>query len=279
MNIDAIKYRLTSLASEEKIAVQVLYDRYFQERFLYRLSISPYREQFILKGGTLLYAWQGIIARPTRDIDLLGRHISGDFMTLKQVFNEILTIEVKEDAVLFDFSSLTLEEITKEGNYKGIRIKAKATLGNVIHKLQVDIGFGDVLTGGGAELVYPTLLDMPAPQLKAYSVEVVIAEKLEAIISLGELNSRMKDFYDVYQLLKKNEYQAPLLKKSIRNTFQARETVLSAKHPVFEKAFTENEKRKMMWEAFLRKSNITSGLAFETVVRFIEEKLKAEELF
>ena len=120
---------------------------------------------------------------------------------------------------------------------------------------------------------------MPAPQLKAYSVEVVIAEKLEAIISLGELNSRMKDFYDMYQLLKKNEYQAPLLKESIRNTFQARETVLSPKHPVFEKAFTENEKRKMMWEAFLRKSNITSGLAFETVVRFIEEKLKAEELF
>jgi predicted nucleotidyltransferase component of viral defense system len=199
--IASIQYQLKQLAVAEGKAYQLVLTRYFQERLLFRLAASAYSNQFCLKGGTLLYAVEQQKSRPTLDIDLLAMGLSRETDRLPQIFSEIGGIDYEMDGVVFDTATLTAEPITKAGPYPGVRLKLPVSLGNIRQPLQIDVGFGDIVTPAPVRMSYPTLLAMEQPQILAYSLETVIAGKFDAMIDLAEINSRMKDFYDVYRLL------------------------------------------------------------------------------
>ena len=170
--------------------------QYFQERFLYRLSVSPYREHFILKGALLFFLYDAHRLRPTKDIDLLGRAQSNDLKNIREVVQQIAQIEVP-DGVVFTKESTTVEIIKESEEYSGVRVKIEAKLTSARQTLQIDIGFGDRIVPGPVEIEFPVILDQPAPRIKGYSKESVISEKLEAIVRFNFLTSRMKDFYDI----------------------------------------------------------------------------------
>jgi len=167
----------------------------------------------------------------------------------------ICQIGCEEDSVQFLSETITTSEIRKEGGYSGISPKIDGRLGNIRQISQIDIVFGDVVTPAPVEMAYPTLLPMPSPQILAYSVETVIAEKFEAMISLAAQNSRMKDFYDVYGLLERRNIREDVLSEAIQNTFSQRKTPFQKNHVVFTEEFAKNTKRQEEWKSFLRKMN------------------------
>lgn len=276
-HIHSIKSRLKNIAEKEKQTYQLTLIRYFTERLIYRLSISSFKNHFCLKGGALLYALEQESSRPTMDLDLLGVHIANEQAKLKTVFQRITQMTCEADGVQFLSDAITTSEIRKEGRYSGIRLKIEGRLGNIRQILQIDIGFGDIVTPAPLEMTYPTLLPLPSPQIMAYSVETVIAEKFEAMISLAAQNTRMKDFYDVFRLLQKPDYQIVTLSDAIYNTFQQRETPFEKDPIVFSKDFAESPKRRLEWNAFLRKMNkhITlEVIDFRVVMAAIIERLQ-----
>jgi predicted nucleotidyltransferase component of viral defense system len=276
-SIASIKSRLTNIAQKEKQTYQLILIRYFTERLIYRLSISDFKNHFCLKGGALLYAFEQETSRPTMDLDLLGLHISNEQLKLKTVFQTISQIACEVDSVIFLSDAITTSEIQKEGRYLGIRLKIEGRLGNIRQMLQVDIGFGDIVTPAPIEMTYPTLLSMPSPQIMAYSIETVIAEKFDAMINLATQNTRMKDFYDVFRLLQNDSYREDVLIDAISNTFQQRATPFEKNPVVFTQDFAENAKRLFQWNTFLRKMNkhvTLEDIDFRTVMAVIIERLK-----
>ena len=269
----SIQHQLKQLAVAEKKAYQLILTRYFQERLLFRLATSPYEAQFCLKGGTLLYAIEQQKSRPTLDIDLLALGLTRETDRLPAIFREIGRVRYETDGVHFDTTRLTAEPITKVGPYPGVRLKLPASLGNIRQVMQIDIGFGDVVTPAPVPMSYPTLLAMEPPQLLAYSLETVIAEKFDAMIDLAEINSRMKDFYDVHQLLSGDRYTDTTLVEAIRQTFRWRQTMVSANHPLFSPGFSRDPRRNSQWQAFLRKTGLADSLAFIEVMDLITVKL------
>ena len=189
------------------------------------------------------------------------------------MFTEIGSIEYDADGVTFDTQTLSAIPITNEGTYPGIRIKIAASLGNIRQVMQVDIGFGDVVTPAPTRMEYPTLLAMDSPQVQAYSIETIIAEKFEAMIDLAQINSRMKDFYDVYRLLQGGQYEESTLNQAITNTFTWRQTVAEPAHPLFTDDFATDYKRTGQWTAFLRKLGLNTRLEFTEVMKTITQKL------
>ncbi len=266
--VASIQDRLKNIARSEQKNFQLLLIRYFQERVLYRLSRSSYREHFCLKGGALLYALEMEKSRPTMDLDLLGLRLSRREADFHSIFRSILKMVYEEDGVSFDLDTITTEEIAKEGHYNGIRIKVMARLGNIRQNMQVDIGFGDFVTPAPVQMKFPTLLEMDAPELLAYSPETVIAEKFEAMIDLAESNSRMKDFYDLFRLLQPGRHDPDILREAISNTFRTRETAFVSGHILFTDAFSSDEKRMLQWQSFLAKSKLEE-LTFQEVHRTI----------
>ncbi len=221
----SIRTRLLNLAKEEKQEYMKVLVRYLHERLLFRISASPYKCHFLLKGSSLLFALDGFKARPTIDIDLLGERISNDRENLKEVFQKVCGIECDEDGVTFDAASLELEPIAVEKKYPGTCVKVVAHLDTIVQQVSVDIGFGDVVTPYPLSLDYPLLLpDVPAVELYAYSLETLIAEKFHAMVDRDESNSRMKDFFDVYQLFTYHEIDRILLAEAIASTFKNRNT-------------------------------------------------------
>lgn len=271
--IASIQGKLKVIAQEEKKVYQLILTRYFQERLLFRIFLSAHGQNFCLKGGALLLALQREKSRPTLDIDLLGMRISNDQDTLLRVFLEVCAVPYQEDGVTFDLDTLTASEITKEGNYNGTRIKIAANLGNIRQIMQIDIGFGDIITPAPVRMDYPTLLPMECPVVQAYSVESIIAEKFEAMIDLAELNSRMKDFYDLYRLLSGTSHDRFILTDAIINTFTRRHTAYQEGHPVFSDAFAGETKRNRQWIAFLKKSFLDETIPFPEVMRIITSEL------
>lgn len=271
--IASIQGRLKVVAQAEKKVYQLILTRYFQERLLFRIFLSVHGQNFCLKGGALLFALQRERSRPTLDIDLLGMRISNDQNTLLCVFREVCAVPYQEDGVTFDLDTLKASEITKEGNYNGTRIKIAANLGNIRQIMQIDIGFGDIITPAPVRMDYPTLLAMECPVVQAYSVETVIAEKFEAMIDLAELNSRMKDFYDLYRLLSGKSHDRAVLTDAIINTFTRRQTAYQAGHPVFSDAFARDTKRNGQWKAFLKKSFLDETIPFAEVMHVISSEL------
>lgn len=192
----SVRARLLNIARDNNIPYQQLITRYFQERILSRLSKSSFRDNFILKGGALLYAYKGEFSRPTLDLDFMGENISREKETLVSAFQEIFR-GVSEDGVMFDEESLKVEDITVENKYPGVRIEILGTMGSVRQYVSIDICFGDIIIPSPQDLSFPTLLDRQEINIKSYTLETVVAEKLQTMTDRYVNNSRMKDFYDV----------------------------------------------------------------------------------
>ena len=251
----SIKARLINIARAEEIDFDFLLLRYFQERFLYRLAISEFSDRFILKGGLLLICLKMPMSRPTKDIDFLAEEIKNDPVELEHIFRSITAISCN-DGVKFISSSLISEKIKENADYEGIRIKVDATLGQARKKLQMDIGFGDVIIPRAIQMEFPTLLEEKPPRIKVYSIESIISEKFEAMVKLAMINSRIKDFYDIYNLSVNYNFQSDRLKKAIESTFQRRKTIIPDNLLVFRLEFHRDEEKQRQWSAFLRKSRL-----------------------
>jgi hypothetical protein len=217
------------------------------ERFLYRLSRSVHASRFILKGALMLRVWHAPEARPTMDIDLLGR-TSNEEADLIVRFREILAVEVEPDCLVFDSNSLRAEPITEDADYQGIRIRFRGMLDSARVVLQVDIGFGDIVYPEPEFSDLPTMLEFPAPKLLGYSRESAVAEKFEAMVKHGRLNSRMKDFYDVWLLSRQFDFDGEKLAEAIRLTFARRKAVIPAKPSAFAQDFIDA--KQVQWTAF-----------------------------
>ena len=254
----SVRERLANQARAQQRPFQELLQYYAMERFLYRLSRSRHADEFILKGALLMTAWQAPLARSTMDIDLLGR-TSNELDHIRTVFTGLCDIESEPDGVFFDSKSVKVARIKEDADYEGTRVRFHATLARARIPMQIDIGFGDVVVPNVATIEYPTLLEFPAPVLRAYPKETVIAEKLEALTILGALNSRMKDFYDLWALSRLYAFEGSVLLKAIQATFARRETVIEATPFGLEEEFANDSGRSMQWTAFLRRSRIASA--------------------
>ena len=271
----SVKERLLNVSREEHYSSQLLLSRYFQERMLYRLSVSEYKDKFILKGGALLYAHDGFQARPTLDIDFMARRVSNDTENIKSVFQKICQIECEEDGVTFDGDTIETGEIAVTKDYKGVRLSLVAHLDTVKQRISMDIGFGDVITPFPQHLAFPALIDsVPDTTILAYSLETVVAEKFQAMISLSLGNSRMKDFFDVYQILTRQEIDSEILGEAIKATFANRDTKYVENHPLFTEEFFADTNRTLYWEGFLRRIKFSESLPFDTVGILIRDKLQ-----
>lgn len=271
----SVKTRLLNLMNETGYKYMYLLARYFNERLLYRVSVSQYKDNFLLKGGSLLYAMDGLNARPTIDVDFMAERISRDRELLTKVFQEILGIVCDEDGVTFDTENITMEPITVEKKYPGTRFFFTAHMDSIIHKMSVDIGFGDVVTPYPASIDFPLLLpNIPSVNLQAYSLETVIAEKFHTMLDRDEYNSRMKDFFDCYQLLTKRELDDETLYDAIKATFHNRELEYNPKLKLFTAEFVNDSNRQMQWKLFLRKIQWKEELNFNVVMQVITDRLK-----
>lgn len=225
--------------------------RFALERLLYRLSISAHAERFVLKGAMLLTTWFDDPLRPTRDLDLLGFG-DPDPDAMQATFAEIMAIEV-DDGVLYNTDTLRVDRIREVVDYGGVRLRAIADVGGARVPVAIDVGFGDVMEPGAELLDYPTLLDQPAPKLRAYARETVIAEKLQAMVALGRANSRMKDFYDIWLLATNFSFEDDRLACAIKATFERRETPIPDQLPdALTSDFGKDPTKVQQWEAFKR---------------------------
>ncbi len=250
----SIHQRLLNYAREQKEDPNLVFIRYAMERLLYRLSRSPYCERFVLKGAMIFVLWTGQAHRPTRDLDLMGTGDASD-EGLIQVFREIVRTEVEADGLTFDIEGISIAEIREAQEYPGKRLKIPAKLGNTMLNLQVDIGFGDTITPDAAKVDYPTLLDLPAPKILAYPHETVVAEKLQAMVALGTVTSRMKDFYDLWIISRTFAFTGPILTQAIIATFKRRNTPIPKTDPApLRKAFAQNTTKQAQWKAFLTRN-------------------------
>ena len=227
----SVRARLLARARAEKTDFQILLTRYALERLLYRLSVSDQRERFVLKGAMLFAIWQDDPFRPTRDLDLLG-HGDSDPATVAAAIRSICSVEVPDDGVVFDVAGIEAAPIRGDDEYPGVRVRTGATIAGARLPIQIDVGFGDVITPEAIEIEYPALLDAPAPILRAYPPETVVAEKTEAIVSLGIGNSRMKDFYDLWTIAQTFAFEGDDMAEAIRRTFERRRTPLPEQVPV-----------------------------------------------
>ena len=263
----SVKARLKTLAGKRGEEFNLLLTRYGIERLLYRLSQSQYADKFLLKGAMLFAVWDIKTHRPTQDLDLLGFGPT-EKEKLARVFREVLETPVPADGLVFDPDSVRAEEIREDDAYGGIRIRLMSRLGKAKVPIQIDVGAGDMVTPAPENSVFPALLDFPAPHIRSYSVYTVVAEKFEAMVKLGITNSRMKDFYDLWFLSRRFEFDGDTLRQAIHATFARRQTVLSDELPFpLTDAFAKNETKQTQWAAFLRRNGLTGqSLQFVDVV-------------
>lgn len=231
------------------------------ERFLYRLSVSQYSDRFVLKGAALFRVWDDLEARPTRDVDLGGSGDS-DPGAVAETFRKICEQEVPPDGIVFDARTVETEATREMARYDGVRVRLTGLLDAARVPVRIDVGFGDALVPGPEVHEYPTLLDLPAPRLRTYSRETVIAEKLHAVCLHGVLNSRMKDFYDLWQIATFCTLEGTVLGAAVAATFLRRQTVLSDQTPDgLRPAFYADEARGRQWRAFLDRSGLAGAPA------------------
>ncbi len=252
----SVRQRLLNLAHQNGEDFQLVLTRYGLERLLYRLSQSAHSERFLLKGAMLFSVWADAPHRSTRDLDLLGR---GDntVATQEQIFTEVCETPVEDDGLAFDTGSIRGEELHEEQEYPGVRVVFGASLAGARIPIQVDVGFGDVISLQPDAIEYPTLLDLPAPRLLAYPREVVVAEKFQAMVVLGMGNSRMKDFYDLAVLGQQYAFDGERVTRAMESTFARRGTNLPKEPPLaLSPEFSHDSEKKRQWEAFLRRSRL-----------------------
>lgn len=242
--------RLLDIARSEGRVFDEVLIFYAIERFLYRLSVSPYRDSFVLKGALMLRVWDPK-PRATRDIDLLGQ-LESDPEFLMGVFKEVCLDSSYPDGLEFDQETLTYEPITQGAGYPGSRFRVLARLGTTKVNLQIDVGFGDAVSPEPTVLKYPVLLEMPAPRLKGYRMEPLIAEKLDTFMRRGEASSRVKDFFDIWDLSRTFSFNGPVLLESITSTFTRRSTQIPDDLESLFEAYADDSARQTQWSAFTR---------------------------
>ncbi|MEI6915014.1 MAG: nucleotidyl transferase AbiEii/AbiGii toxin family protein [Armatimonadota bacterium] len=238
---------------------------YAFERLLYRLSCSPHRERFVLKGAMLFRIWSGDPHRATRDMDLMafGNPAADDIAGL---FREMCTLDLEDDGVIFQEGRIRTEEIRETQEYDGVRVKLIAQIAGARIPLQIDVGFGDAVVPPAEEMLYPTLLGFPAPQIKTYTRETVIAEKFQSMVSLGIANSRLKDFYDIYWLASSYGFSGQSVGSAIRATFERRSTSIPSVPPIaLTEEFSGDPAKVNQWRAFI------TGRGVKTVSADLDE--------
>lgn len=253
----SIRQRLLNQAHQQVRPFQEILQFYAMERFLFRLSRSPFADQFVLKGALLLAAWKAPQARPTMDIDLAGR-TSNSQEHVADVISAVCNQPSEGDGIEFLDKTIETTRIKEDAEYEGVRVRLAATLAKARIRLQIDIGFGDVIVPAPVTLKYPTLLDSPAPVIRAYSKETVIAEKLHALITLGLLNSRLKDYYDIALLARLYAFDGEELFESLLATFRHRGTLIEAEPAGLTEAYARDPARATQWRAFVRRSRFAS---------------------
>lgn len=268
----SVKARLQNKASESKKPTNDLLRLYGMERFLYRLSKSEHSEKFVLKGALLFMVWEpDYERRTTMDIDLLG-FTENSLENLVAIAKQVCEAEVEEDGIEFDSESIRVGRIKEDADYEGVRILINAFLERSRIPIQIDIGFGDALVPGAIPGTVPTLLDFPAPKLRCYHQLTAIAEKFQAMIKLGELNSRMKDFYDIWNIIQHEEIDGAELQKACGATFEQRETLFDLEVRFFSENFSEALGKETQWTAFVRKQGLedVAPAGFEEVVGILQ---------
>lgn len=257
----SVRDRLLRRARERGEDFNFLLNRFAVERFLYRLSLSPHRDRFVLKGASLFAIWATQSYRATRDIDLEGFG-PNDPAAVGAMMREVCAVAVDDDGLILLPDAATAATIRDEEQYGGVRIRIPARLGNAHTDVQIDVGFGDAITPPAAEVDYPTLLPFPAPRLRAYPRETVVAEKWEAMVALRIGNSRMKDFFDAWILARDFTFDGATLAAAIGAIFARRSTTLPADPPTaLTAAFAEDPAKQRQWQAFLRRGGAAGAPA------------------
>ncbi len=272
MNADSVKARLKNLAKEDGGTMQDKLIAYALERSIYRLSVSNYANRFTLKGGIFLYAlFDKQFTRATLDIDLLAQSLANDEAIIKDVFQEVFSIEY-DDALRYDLDSLEVCRITEFKEYHGVNVSINTYLDKTEIPVSIDIGFGDVIYPDRIQMSFPVLLNMAEPKIYAYSIYSVIAEKFEAFVSMGLVNSRYKDFYDIYILATSFDLFGHELKRAIQETFSHRETGFDD-IVAFENDFVNDPTRQNRWKAFIKKKKAMEDISFQSALSTIKDVL------
>jgi hypothetical protein len=269
---DSVRQRILNRAKHENRSFNELLQYYAMERFLYRFSVSKYVNDFILKGALMLRVWNSPEIRPTMDIDMLGK-TNNEASNIERIIREIINIKVDNDGLLFDADSMKTEQITEDAQYSGIRVNFNGSLGSARVYIQIDIGFGDVIYPHPERGFLPTVLDNPSPELMCYSKESAIAEKFHAMVIIGILNSRMKDFYDIWLLSRHYKFETEDIAQAIVATFSNKETVVQNDITAFSKEFADL--KQIMWQAFIKRLKLENvPVNFTDIVNEIRIFLK-----
>lgn len=270
----SVRARLYNISKNSEISFQHIIIRYLHERLLYRLSMSSFCNHFFLKGGTLLYAYNNFEEpRYTLDIDFSLQKMKYTIQSISEAMEDICLVRVN-DGVMFDANSISVSEIKENNPYGGVRVYLMAKLDTIRQRLQIDIGFGDIVHPEPVKISFPVLLnDQTIPIINAYTVESLIAEKFHAMIDLADLNSRMKDFYDVFKLIEARKYNDLILNEAIKITFKNRNTPYAENHNLFNESFGLDVHRNKQWIAFTRKSELKNTIPFSFVMAEIRRVL------
>lgn len=254
----SIHQRLLHIARTRGYEFQPLLTRFAIERLLVRLGSTVHHDEFVLKGAMLFALWSDEPHRPTVDLDLLGRG-SPDFERLRALFEAVCAVEREDDAIHFDPTSIQVAAIREDAVYEGVRVRLVAMLGKARIPIQIDIGFGDAVVPRPTTIEYPVLLDLPAPRIRAYARETVIAEKTEAMIVLGIANSRMKDFFDLWFLAENFDFEGATLTDALRATFRRRKTEIPPGTPLaLTNEFANDPTKRKQWSAFVTRHRLRS---------------------
>jgi len=270
----SVRQRLLNIAKRDGEAFDLVLTRYALERLLYRLGQSQYHNQFLLKGAMLFAVWGGEAHRPTRDIDLLGFGTS-ELPQVVKIFQDICQEDVEPDGLEFLPDTMRAIEIREDQEYQGVRVLFEARLENAVIPIQIDIGYGDAVTPAPENINYPTVLDFSAPNLRAYPIYTVVAEKFQAMVWLGIANSRMKDFYDLWFIMRKFPFDGQVLSTAIEATFARRKTPLPTEAPLaLTLTFANDAAKQTQWKAFLRKNALSvDDLTFPDIITALHDFL------
>ena len=264
----SVRQRLLNISRKEKRPFNELMQYYAMERFLYRLSQSDYADSFILKGALALQVRKVEKFRPTMDIDISQKRNNETPEIIRQI-KSILSVKVEEDGLIFDSQSIRLEDIKRDAPYKGMRILFHGTLDSAKINMQIDISFRDVIFPEPIKkIVFPCILDFPAPKLWCYSLESIVAEKFEALMKLGDWNSRMKDFYDLWVLSREYNFEGHRLSKAIELTFKNRDTSLNQEITAFKQEFIKKKEKE--WSIFVKTLNQEDSPSLSDVIESLK---------
>lgn len=257
MNINAsIRARLQNKAKDTNRPFAEVLQYYGIERFLYRFSQSQYKDKFILKGALMFTVWEVLERRTTLDIDFLA-HYDNQIIEIEKVMKDVCKINVQADGLVFDSETVIGQKIKEDADYEGVRVKFLGFLERSRIAMQIDVGFGDVIYPKPKVIDYPVILELPKPHLKGYATETMVSEKFEAMVQLGVLNSRMKDFYDIWLMMRQFDFNGSHLAEALKRTFAHRKTLFPQGRQLFvEEIYDEKSDRQTLWKTFLSKGNI-----------------------